>query len=451
MRKGKNKAFSVCFLSALVAVIVFTMGITLFLSQSGPAVKVDSTTTTETTTEEKVHIVSTVTIGSAGDVLLHTPLNAAAKQSDGTYNFDNIFTYSSSLISSCDYFVANLETTLGGAEKGYTGYPCFNSPDAIVSSLKKAGMDCLLTANNHTYDTGASGVTRTVSVIKNAGLDNVGTRSEETEKPYIIKNVGGIKFGIACFTYETATSSAPKALNGINVSSSVAGLINSFNYGKLDEFYAEVKRQLSEMDSKGAEVSVVYIHWGNEYQTYASETQKKIAQALCDMGVDLIVGGHPHVVQPVELLTSTDGKSKTVCVYSVGNMVSNQRRNIMNLKTGHTEDGLIFLATFSEYSDGTVTFDSVESVPTWVHLYNSGGKKVYSVVPLSENMEASSLGLNNTSGGLASAKDSYARTMALVGEGTKTCNDYLSSVVKPDEEITTVSDVTTVSGEGQTD
>lgn len=449
MKKGKNKVLAVCFISALIAVAVFTLGVTLFLSESRPAVKVEDTTETQTTTEEKVHLVSTVTIGSAGDVLLHTPLNTAAKQSDGTYNFDNIFTYSSSLISSCDYFVANLETTLGGAEKGYTGYPCFNSPDAIVSSLKKAGVDCLLTANNHTYDTGASGVTRTVSVIENAGLANVGTRSDETEKAYIIKNVGGIKFGIACFTYETATSSAPKALNGINVSSSAAGLINSFNYEKLDEFYAELGTQLSEMESKGADVTVVYIHWGNEYQTYSSENQKQIAQALCDMGVDLIIGGHPHVVQPVELLTSADGKSKTVCVYSVGNMVSNQRRSLMNLKTGHTEDGLIFLATFSEYSDGTVTFDSVESVPTWVHLYTAGGKKVYSVVPLSENMDSASLGLDKTSSGYALAKESYERTMALVGEGTDKCNEYLSSLAKPDEEATAVPDVTAVNGEGQ--
>lgn len=436
MRKGKNKTLAVCFISALVAVMVFTVGITLFLSESGPAVKVDGTTTTETTTEEKVHLVSSVTIGSAGDVLLHTPLNAAAKQSDGTYNFDNIFTYSSSLISSCDYFVANLETTLGGAEKGYTGYPCFNSPDAIVSSLKKSGVDCLLTANNHTYDTGASGVTRTVSVIENAGLENVGTRKDETQQTYLVEEIGGIKFGIACFTYETATSSAPKALNGINVSSSAAGLINSFNYGKLDEFYSVLNTQLSEMKSKGADVTVVYLHWGNEYQTYASENQKKIAQTLCDMGVDLIVGGHPHVVQPVDLITSTDGKHKTVCVYSVGNMVSNQRRTLMNLKSGHTEDGLIFLATFSRYSDGTVTFDGVESVPTWVHLYTSSGKKVYSVVPLSENLNASSLGLDKTSAGLTNAKASYERTMALVGEGTAKCNKYLSSVTKPDEETT---------------
>ena len=187
------------------------------------------------------------------------------------------------------------------------------------------------------------------------------------------------------------------------------------------------------MKKKGADIIAVYVHWGEEYQLTQNAKQKEIAQGLCDLGVDVIIGGHPHVVQPMDLLTSTDGKHKTVCVYSMGNFLSNQRRNLMGLKTGHTEDGLIFEMTFSKYSDGTVMFDSVDAIPTWVHLYSEGGKKVHSIVPLEGNLDkkAEKLGLNKSYDGLAQAKASKARTEALTNEGEKKCNDYLGSLKTP--------------------
>ena len=105
----------------------------------------------------------------------------------------------------------------------------------------------------------------------------------------------------------------------------------------------------------------------------------------------------------------------------------------MGLKTGHTEDGLIFEMTFSKYSDGTVYFDSVDAIPTWVHLYNEGGKKIHAITPLEGNLDknASKLGLTKTGDGLAQAKASKARTDALVAEGEKKCNEYLSSIERP--------------------
>lgn len=440
-RKNKNpKALPTFFLAVLCAVTVCSVAFVLILSTG----KIEGTTpapviTTEPTTEavpQGPYKVSTVTVGSAGDVLLHIPVLNGSKQSDGTYNFDKIFTYVSSRIKGCDYFVANLETTLAGTEDGrkYSGFPCFNSPDAILDSLKKAGVDCLLTANNHTYDTGAHGVKRTLSKIKETGLDSTGTRQTETDKKYLVKDVKGIKLGIACYTYETEHEGG-KALNGIPVGSETAKLINSFDYTDINKFYEEIGADLTAMKTEGAEVTMVYIHWGNEYQLSPDSHQKEIAQKLCDMGVDVIIGGHPHVIQPVDLITSTDGTHKTVCVYSVGNMVSNQRRNLMGLKTGHTEDGLIFEVTISEYSDGTVLIEKVKSVATWVHLYSG----TYNVVPLSKNLDskASELGLSKSGTGLSLAKGSYERTMELVKEGTSKCNKYLSSVPKPDEVTAT--------------
>lgn len=441
-KKQNNRKTLLIILIAVICALSVSTAIFSFVLSSGkiePSTSAPDTTVTEPVTEPEPRLpykVSSVTLGSAGDVLLHIPVINSAKNSDGVYSFDKIFSYVSSQIKDCDYFVANLETTLAGKENGrkYTGFPRFNSPDAILSSLKKAGVDCLLTANNHTYDTGAHGVKRTLSKVKESGFDSVGTRQAEADKKYLVKDVKGIKLGIACYTYETDYEGG-KALNGIPVDSETAKLINSFCYGSISKFYEELGADLKNMKKEGADVTVVYLHWGNEYQLAPDQHQKDIAQKLCNMGVDIIIGGHPHVVQPVDLISSSDGTHKTVCVYSVGNMISNQRRNLMGLKTGHTEDGLIFKVTISKYSDGTIMLEKVKSVPTWVHLYSG----TYNVVPLVKNLDKQSadLGLNKSSTGLSLAKGSYERTMELVKTGTSKCNKYLSSLPKPDQAAET--------------
>ena len=391
--------------------------------------------TTEDPTPKKV---TEITIGSSGDVLIHKPVYRSCYNSKTKeYDFTEIFKYAKPSIEKYDYFVANLETSLAGNENGrkYTSFPCFNTPDAIAVALKEAGVDCLLTSNNHCYDTGSHGIHRTQKVVSDLGFDYVGTVTDPANKCYIVSDIKGIKMGIACFTYETTTSKDRKAINGILVDKKSDDLISSFNYDRLDEFYKELQSQLDGMKADGAEIFTVYIHWGNEYVLKPNSYQKKIAQKLCDMGVDVIIGGHPHVVQPVDLLSSsTDPEHKTVCVYSMGNMISNQRRQNMRMKSGHTEDGMIFEMTFSKYSDGSVVFEKVNVVPTWVHMYTKNGKK-YNVVPLVKDLgdSAESLGLKNSSGGKKSAESSYKRTMELVADGVKKSNDYLSSVPRPDE------------------
>ena len=381
---------------AVFLIAVICLSIAVFMTQKD--INVSDIFTTATTTQITAEptttqppppeVTSTATIRSAGDVLIHIPVFQNARKSDGSYDFSHIFTYSEDIISDCDYFVANLETTLGGTNgRSYTGFPRFNSPDSIVDALKGAGVDCLLTANNHTFDTNGSGVLRTIDIIEKAGLDYTGTRKTTDDPQYFTKKISGINFGFACYTYETPTSEGRKALNGLLVDTTTAPLINSFNPAKPQAFYDELESNIKAMKEMGAEVIVVYVHWGEEYQLAQNTKQQEIAQAICDLGADVIIGGHPHVVQPIDLLTFTDGTHKTVCVYSMGNFLSNQRRNLMGLKTGHTEDGLIFEMTFSKYSDGTVVFDSVDAIPTWVHLYSENGKKVHSIVPLKGNLD----------------------------------------------------------------
>lgn len=402
--------------------------------------------TTEEVTEEEVVPVSTVTIGSAGDILIHKPLLQGAN-SGGTYDFNDIFTYVKGTIEKCDYFIANLEVTLGGADRGYSSYPTFNTPDAIVDAAKNAGIDCLLTANNHCYDTSEDGLIRTLGILNEKKIDHTGTRLSETDSKYFVKEINGVKFGFICYTYETESQSG-KSINGIPTSAAAAPLINSFNYSNLDAFYTEFKAQYDEMKKDGAEFIIAYPHWGDEYQLSPNSWQKQMAQKMCDIGVDVIIGGHPHVVQPVELITSTtDSKHKTACLYSMGNFVSNQRRQYMSIKDGHTEDGVIFEMSFTKYSDGTVSFDKVRSIPTWVHLY--GSKPVYAITPLSSKLseKASELGLNNSSSGLSMAQGSYDRTMALVKEGTSTVNKWLKSGASVSGAADEATSAETVSGE----
>lgn len=398
--------------------------------------------------------VSTATVVATGDLLMHEPIFNNAKQSDGTYNFDNIFTYLSEYATEADYAVANLETTLRGTEDGYSykGYPQFNCPDSIVDATKVAGFDMLLTANNHSYDTRYKGMIRTLEVIDEKGLDRLGIIKEETEKRYIVKEINGIKIGMICYTYETDTDPGDVALNGIALNEDAEKRVNAFSYGELDTFYETIDGQFKAMKADGAEALVLFIHWGDEYQVKQNKKQSAIAQKLCDLGVDVIVGGHPHVVQPIDLLTSeTDPSHKTVCLYSMGNAVSNQRRERMNLKTGHTEDGVLFKFTFAKYSDGTVVLEDADVLPTWVNMFTSKatGKKVYQIIPLDTEKTDWKEAFDLTDTSKKKAEESLARTEKIIGEGLKEVQEYLSSAENtyPKPETSQPTDSSSVSSE----
>lgn len=363
------------------------------------------------------YVVSTAKIGSSGDILIHRPILSGAKTSSG-YDFNDILTRVSSYFSAYDYMVANLEVPCGGTEGGeYRGYPTFNCPDSIVDAFKSGGLDLFLTANNHAYDTGAKGLLRTQKVLKERSADYIGTRETADGPTYILKDINGIKVGFACYTYETKASAAGrKALNGILMSAEASPLVNSFNYDKLDEFYSKAKTDYDKMISSGADAVIFYMHWGNEYQRVITKHQKNMAQKLADIGVDVIVGGHPHTVQPLEILTGEKG-NETVCIYSVGNLVSNQRKALMDSDghSGHTEDGMIFEVEFEKWSNGETKIKNLDILPLWVNLKTVKGKRVYEIAPLDLSVsDWSTLGLSGNA--LKEAKASYNRTMKLVGE-----------------------------------
>ena len=402
----------------------------------------DTEVTTEPTTEPTeppIEKIATATISSTGDLLMHLPVINSGKSADGTYDFTDLFRKVAPYVQKADYAVANLETTLYGERNGkkFSGYPAFNCPDEIVDGAKDAGFDMLLTANNHSNDTGYDGIARTLEVIDERGLDRLGFVKDDTEKKYLVKDINGIKVGMLCYTYETDDTPGKVALNGIPLNSTATGMVNAFAYGELDTFYNTVSRQLADMKADGAEATILYIHWGVEYLLAPNSSQKTIAQKLCDLGVDVIVGGHPHVVEPVELLTSTvDESHKTVCLYSMGNAVSNQRRGNSKLfpAAGNTEDGVLFSVTFAKYSDGTVLLENTEALPLWVNVYSGNSGKVYEILPLDNSVTDWKTALSISDSAETEARASYTRTMKLVEQGVTDSQTYLDSIIKPDSE-----------------
>lgn len=393
----------------------------------------------ETTLPDPEHVVTTATVGAVGDLLMHMPVVDTARLGDGTYNFNSIFRFLREYTLPLDYAAANLETTLCGNSKPYSGFPMFNCPDDIVTATRDAGFDLMLTANNHSYDTGIEGYTRTLEVCHSAGFDTLGTMASAEEPKYQIKEINGINIGMICYTYETSDgSNRYPSLNGNPMYDGSYDLVNCFIPGAPQRFYDQIEGYLTEMKDAGAEATIVYIHWGVEYQTYPNDTQKAIAQKLCDLGVDVIIGGHPHVVQPVSLLESTvDPDHKTVCIYSLGNAVSNQRKQFMEKYApyGHTEDGALFSVTFEKYSDGTVYLRDADVLPTWVNMHTTDGVKEYNIVPLDKAREEEwrdVFHLNDNT--LPQASKSYDRTMTIVEEGLNACKEYLDMAKEQREQ-----------------
>ena len=383
--------------------------------------------------ETQPTVVSTATVGTMGDMLMHMQLfsdkvSAISNLGNGNYDFSPVFEYITEEISSLDYAIANLETTFGGDDYPYQGNPTFNCPDPLADALADAGYDMMLTANNHCSDTLLSGIKRTLNVVRNAGMETLGTRLTEEEPRYTIVDVNGIRIGMVCYTYTLKMVEGVPSLNGGSPLAEPS-LVNWFTYEDLSGFYNEIGGVYSDMMAAGAEASMLFIHWGEEYQLTENNWQNSIAQKMCDLGFDVIVGGHPHVVQPMELLESTvDPDHKTVCVYSLGNSVSNQRQgNLDAIKTAHTEDGVLFTVTFEKQSDGTVYISGTDVLPLWVIVHTATGKLEYNILPLRKTEEDTwTQRFALSTGTFNAARNSWQRTMDIMGDGFQECLLWLT-------------------------
>ena len=440
MQNEQNSRPLKLLVGVLAVVLVLLLAFAVVLAPTPPvddphlsqANTTETSSTEESTTQETeppVKKIATATVGATGDILLHDRVIASGlDKATGQYDYSNIFTYFSKYVQQVDYGVANMEGTLCGTENGYkyAGYPCFNAPDAIVGATKSAGFDMLLTANNHSYDTRSVGFMRTQQVIADRGLDYIGTVPTAETTNYLIKDINGIRVGMTCYTYETGKNSKGiKMLNGIGMSAEDAPLINSFDYNDLDAFYQKLDGEIGQMKAAGAECIVLFIHWGDEYKTTPNSWQTKIAQALCNLGVDVIVGGHAHVVQPIEVLTNKNDPTRTtLCLYSLGNAVSNIRKS--STRPVETEDGMLFSFTLAKYSDGSVIVESADVLSTWVNRHTSAqtGREVFAIIPLDPTVEDWKTAFNLTNSTLSQAEASLKRSQAILSEGLAKANAF---------------------------
>lgn len=264
----------------------------------------------------------------AGDAMQHLPQIQNAGRAGGTYDYSGCFKYLEPDILSADLAVVNLELPLGG--KPYSGYPCFCAPDEFALQLQKSGFDLFLTANNHCLDRRDAGLKRTIETLDKYNIDHIGTyrnvADRDTLMPYIA-DVEGIRIAFMNYTYGT---------NGIPVQGNVV-----VDY--IDK--AKILSDINRARAKGAQLLCVCMHWGDEYHLLPNKTQKELADFLIDNGVDLIIGGHPHVIQPMEIRHSGRYNKDVLVVYSLGNFIS-------NMKTTDTRGGAMVKVRLCNDNDG---------------------------------------------------------------------------------------------------
>lgn len=268
----------------------------------------------------------TATLAVCGDIMSHmSQTKDAWDAAADRYDYSTMISGARDWVEKADFAVANLETTFSGGPN-YSGYPAFNSPDELADSLKEAGFDLMLTANNHSMDRGFAGLARTLDVLDQTGLQHVGTyRSQQefdTAQGIVLADIGGISVAFLGYTYGT---------NGIPVPADKAFAINLFNMDYLTALStpdtAKLQAELAAARAMQPDLIAVMIHWGNEYQTQQNAYQEQLASLLFENGADIILGGHSHVPQPMELRTVTgpDGQAKQGFVqFSLGNFISAQ-------------------------------------------------------------------------------------------------------------------------------
>ncbi len=422
-------SFCAIVLTAVVAILSYVVASVVKDDDKKPSSQNPQNSVTQELPKEDPEYFATVL--STGDVMVHSPqLSGAYVSSSKSYDFSDFFKASKPYFEEADLSVANLEVTFGGKSAGaYSGYPLFNCPDTLADAIKSSGLNFLLTANNHSYDTGFKGLVRTAQVLKEKNIEFIGTREISDDPIFAVKDVNGIKIGMANYTYSTYNSSTGvKALNGMTMKKEANELVNTFCYNHLDDFYADAEATIEQMKQNGAEFIVFYMHWGNEYQLKPNTYQKQIAQELSNLGVNIIIGSHPHVIQPMELIHSEDGENTTVCLYSTGNAVSNQRQELMDsCPSGHTEDGMFFYYTLRKKGD-EVTLKSVNVIPTWVNKYSGKGGYIYTIYPLEEATDgAKKYGLSSSHSNRA--KRSFNRTKDLLQESLTEIQEYLGCEV----------------------
>lgn len=295
-----------------------------------------------------------------GDVMGHDEqIWSAENRENHTYNYDDVFKYIKPVISEADIAIANFEVTLGGPP--YTGYPQFSSPVNLAVACKNAGIDYLVTANNHAADRGKKGIEGTINRLDSLGIPHTGTFlnsfCHDSLSPLII-NKNGTSIALLNYTFST---------NGIVVPAPV--IVNM-----LDK--QMITKDVNRAKEEKADLVILFLHWGTEYDTIPAKTQTDLAEYFHSIGVDMVIGSHPHVVQRMERKINELSGYEDMVVYSLGNFVSNQRRP-------KTDGGAMVKVELTRKGEKYAISDAGYYL-TWVYTPIEKYRKKFFILPCSQ-------------------------------------------------------------------
>lgn len=295
-----------------------------------------------------------------GDIMGHDEqIRSAENPETHEFNYDEVFSYIKPIITEADIAIANFEVTLAGPP--YKGYPQFSSPAELASACKNAGIDYLVTANNHAADRGMMGILSTISKLDSMGIPHTGTfpdvSSRDSLTPLMIHR-NGISIALLNYTYGT---------NGNNVPEPV--IVNMLDKELITNDIIRAK-------SNNADIIILFLHWGTEYDTIPSKSQTDLAEYFQSAGVDLVIGSHPHVLQKMVRLDRTCSENDGIVVYSLGNFISNQRKP-------KTDGGSMVRIELSRDSD-RYSVSNAGYYLTWVYAPVENYRKKFFILPCSE-------------------------------------------------------------------
>ena len=351
------------------------------VSESSPGETVSSEPGSEALTElyaseETEHTEDTadpeITLVMIGDMLMHTSVVASGEQEDGTYNYDHLFVNVADQIASADLAIVNQETIMGGDDLGFSGYPTFNSPTALADAEAAAGFDVILHGTNHALDKGAQAVLNCIDYwelnypqIAYLGIN----KSQEAQDEYLyLYEQDGITIAVLNYTYGT---------NGIATPSDMPYLVN---YLDEEQVVSDIRRAQEQAD-----FVIVCPHWGTEYNLGTDSSQEKWTQIFLEEGVDLVIGTHPHVIEPVEWVTDEEGNEMLV-YYSLGNFVngtSSTGSGVTNRMVGGMASVTIGLD-----EDGEAAILEYEAIPLVCHIADGTDFTVYYLEDYTQELAA---------------------------------------------------------------
>lgn len=362
--------------------------------------------------------VTTASISIVGDLMCHSTQFNYAKVNADSFDFTGVYSEIKPYIKSADLRIGNLETVFAGESEGYSGYPFFNAPDEFAHALKDAGFNLLITANNHALDQGEDGVLRTIEQINKNGIHHTGTFTSEKDRDSVrIFGIRGILIAVLAYSENTNDIPIPKG--------------KSYLINLIDE--ERIKDDIAKLRARNVDIVLVHFHYGPEYNREPSNHQKEIVSKTIDAGADIIIGGHPHVIQPFDFFETNGGKLDTGFVaYSMGNFISNQRWR-------YSDAGVILnIEVAKNKLTDSVYFENVSYLPTWVFKGSTDMGKEYIILP-SENSESDSSYYYLTKSDKRKMKQAFDDTKSIITKYSSK-PDLISPVRNEETTLHTYSD-----------